>query len=55
MDADAVYADADGGSGLAEVPPRGMDAALLVFVLVDVVPVSDVGMAHAMSIRAQCT
>jgi hypothetical protein len=54
MDADAVYADANGAGSVAQVPPRRMDASLLVVVLFDVVPVRDVGMTHAASIRAPC-
>jgi hypothetical protein len=55
MDANAVHADADRAGGLAQVPPRGVDASLLVVVLLDVVPVGDVGVTHAGSIRAPST
>src|SRR5581483_3474521 len=51
MDTNAVDADADRAGGLAEVPPAGVDASHLVVVLLDVVPVGDVGMAHVASIR----
>src|SRR5215208_4352522 len=51
MDADAVHTDADRAGGFAEVAPGGVDASLLVVVLLDVVPVRDVGMTHADSIR----
>jgi hypothetical protein len=50
MDADAVHADADRAGGFAQVPPGGMDASLRVVVLLDVVPVGDVGVTHAGSI-----
>ena len=53
VDADAVDADADGAGGLAEVAPAGVDRALLVVVLLDLVPVRDVRVAHAGSIRAE--
>jgi hypothetical protein len=52
MDADAVHADADRAGGLTQVPPSGVDASLLVVVLLDVVPMRDVGVTHAGSIRA---
>src|SRR6187200_2337297 len=51
MDADAVHADADRAGGFAEVPPGGVDTSLLMVVLLNVVPVRDVGMTHARSIR----
>jgi hypothetical protein len=52
MDADAVHADADRAGSFAEVPPGGVDPSLLMVVLLDVVPVRDVGVTHAESIRA---
>ena len=52
MDADAVCPDADRAGGVTQVPPGGVDASLLVVVLLDVVPVGDVGMTHAGSILA---
>ena len=47
MDADAVQANTDRAGGVAQVPPGGVDASLLVVVLLDVVPVHDVGVTHA--------
>src|SRR5204862_4036267 len=38
--------------GVAQVPPGGVDPSLLVVVLLDVVPMGDVGVTHAGSILA---
>src|SRR6266540_5313664 len=51
VDADAVHADADRAGGVTQVPPSGVDTSLLVVVLLDVIPVRDVGVTHAGSIR----
>ena len=42
VDADPVH-DADPSGGLAQVPPGETDPPLLVVVLLDLVPVGDVG------------
>jgi hypothetical protein len=52
MDPDAVHADANRAGRVTQVPPGGVDASRLMVVLLDVVPVRDVGVTHAGSIRA---
>src|SRR6476620_3322561 len=52
MDADAVHADTDRAGGVTQAPPGGVDASRLMVVLLDVVPVRDVGVTHVGSIRA---